>query len=1178
VGRNPRGDDRRVTAPCEVACCPTAAELHGVSVRLGLVGEENACHLVSQLDPFQHGPCLDHAVLGSGRRDQSIAIAERASYASLVIACSSCGQENPEGFRLCGMCGTALVPAAPARDERKVVTALFCDLVGSTAKAERMDPEDVRALLSSYHARVRGELERHGGTVEKFIGDAVMALFGAPVAHEDDPERAVRAALAICEAIAREGDLRVRIGITTGRTLVALGARPAEGEGMAYGDVVNTAARLQAAAAVGTILVDETTFRATERAISYREEPAVEAKGKAEPIHVWTALEARARFGTDVRQLGGGSLVGREPEMSLLIEMLSRVREEREPQLVSLIGVPGIGKSRLVWELFQHVDREPDIVTWRQGRSLPYGEGIALWALGEIVKAQAGILESDSREEAEAKLRRSVAEAVEEEVDWVEEHVLALIGGGADRGTDRRLEAFAAWRAFLEGLARRRPLVLVFEDLHWADDNLLDFVEYVAEWAGGVPLLAICTARPELLARRPTWGDDKANATTLRLSPLADEETARLVHDLLEQVVLPAELQAALLDRAGGNPLYAEEFVRMRGERGADFHTLPESVHGIIAARLDVLVPAEKELLQDAAVLGKVFWPGAVAAIGSEDPETVEQLLHALARKDFVRREQRSSLAGETEFAFWHALVRDVAYEEIPRAGRAARHARAAEWIEGLGRPEDHAELLAHHYTTALELTRASGGSDVELMEPTARALRIAGQRALALNAFPAAAEHFRAALELWPDDGAEQPELLFELGRAEYLARWEGRDALEAARDAFLALEDRERAAETEALLAELALGRGEGDLLALHMEQAEELVAELSGSVVEAHVLNLLGRCRLVGGGSDEEAIRAARQALAVAEELDLDDERAHALNTIGVARFRLGDLGGIEDVDRACEIARSSGSIRTIQRCAGNLAYVLQFVDLRRAIEVAKESEQLLERLGDTEALDLQRANRLSTELLVRPAWDELSEFCDDFIAACEAGSPHRLEPLVRHRRASLRLGRDAFAEALEDARKGLALARASGQQQQLVRGLADCASMLVEAGSFDEARALADEALALGPDSAIRLAWIADELGLGDDVRVLSDRVPVRHPWGEALAAVVHRDYERAADLFAQTGWSSEEALARLKAAERLVAEGRRADADEQLQRSLAFWRAAGATRYIREGEALFAATA
>jgi class 3 adenylate cyclase len=499
--------------------------------------------------------------------------------------------------------------------ERKVVTVLFADLVGFTSRAESLDPEDVDAILRPYHDRLRSELERHGGTVEKFIGDAVMALFGAPVAHEDDPERAVRAALAIRDWARDESELEVRIGITTGEALVALGARTEAGEGMASGDVVNTAARLESAAPVNGILVDETTHRATRDRIAYTEADAVAAKGKSEPVPVWEAQEARSRFGVDIVQTGA-PLVGRLRELDLLIGALGRAREERSPQLVTLVGVPGIGKSRLVFELSGVVEADPELLYWRQGRSLPYGEGVTYWALAEMAKAHAGILETDSPEDAQRKLAEMV-ESLPHPPERLFENLRPLVGLGADAemAADRS-ERFAAWRGFFEALAEQRPTVLVFEDLHWADDDLLDFVDHLVDWASGVPLLVVCTARPELLERRPGWGGGKSNALTLTISPLSDDDTARLLAGLLERAVLPAETQASLLARAGGNPLYAEQFARLLAESGGEELPLPENVQGIIAARLDGLPPEEKQLLQDAAVLGKVFWLGAVRAVG----------------------------------------------------------------------------------------------------------------------------------------------------------------------------------------------------------------------------------------------------------------------------------------------------------------------------------------------------------------------------------------------------------------------------------------------------------------------------------------------------------------------------------------------------------------------------------
>jgi class 3 adenylate cyclase len=605
-----------------------------------------------------------------------------------VPVCPQCGEENPERAKFCLECGAALAehPSA-ALEERKVVSVLFCDLVGFTAASEAADPEDVRARIRPYHARLRQEIERYGGTVEKFIGDAVMAVFGAPVAHEDDAERAVRAGLRILEAIAalNEADptlsLQVRIGINMGEAVVALGARPEEGEGIVTGDVVNTASRLQGAAPVNGIAVSEQTYGATERVFEYEALEPVRVKGKAEPLALFRPLRARARFGSDVTRAHSTPLVGRELEKPLLIGTFERSAQQRSCQLVTIVGEPGVGKSRLCAELFAYIDERPGITRWRQGRSLAYGEGIAFWALGEIVKAECGILESDSPQEAEAKLEQALPGG-DPDLAWLKARLAPLVGAGGEPASQE--ESFAAWRRCLESWAEARETVLVFEDLHWADAALLSFLEHLAEWTEGVPLLVLCTARPELYEQHPTFGANARNAQRINLSALSDAETARLLAALLERAVLPVETQQALLERAGGNPLYAEEFVRLLADRGelAGAAEVPESVQALIAARLDTLSPERKSLLQDAAVLGKVFWAGALAEMGDRELREVELALHELTRKELVRPARTSSMEGEAEYGFWHLLVRDVCYAQIPRAGRAARHRAAAAWIE----------------------------------------------------------------------------------------------------------------------------------------------------------------------------------------------------------------------------------------------------------------------------------------------------------------------------------------------------------------------------------------------------------------------------------------------------------------------------------------------------------------
>ncbi|MDQ3380358.1 MAG: AAA family ATPase [Actinomycetota bacterium] len=1098
--------------------------------------------------------------------------------------CPSCGRENADDASFCSGCGTSLEPES-RREERKVVTVLFADLVGFTAQAESMDPEDVRRLLQPYHARLRSELERRGGTVEKFIGDAVMAVFGAPVAHEDDPERAVRAAFAIRDALVDELD--VRIGITTGEALIALGARPQEGEGMVSGDVVNTAARLQSAAPVNGVLVDETTFRATERAIEYREAASVEAKGKAEPISVWEALEARSRFGVDVRQLGATALVGREDELESLLAALNRARREREPQLVTLVGVPGIGKSRLVWELFQRVDQEPEITLWRQGRSLPYGEGVSFWALGEMVKAQAGVLDTDDAESTEAKLRETVAAVVSDPADaqWLEGHLRPLVGleASSEVGSGRRDEAFAAWRRFLEALAEERALILVFEDLHWADDSLLDFVDHLVDWASGVPILVVGTARPELLSRRPGWGGGKPNALTLSLSPLSDDETAELVHALLERSVLDAEVQQTLLERAGGNPLYAEEFVRMLGERGEDELALPETIQGLIAARLDGLSPEEKALLQAVSVLGKVFWLGAATELAEIERWSAEERLHSLERKEFLRRERRSSVAGEVEYAFRHLLVRDVAYGQIPRGVRADKHRVAARWIESLGRPEDHAEMVAHHYLSALELSRAAGQPTTDIAEAARDALREAGDRASSLNSFGGAVRFYDEALALDAFDDADRADVLFRRARALNLAGGQGRDeALEEARGALLKGGDFERAAEADALLAEFWWLRGNRDRSLEHLGRARSLVAELPPSAAKAHVLSQVSRYRALAG-ENEEAISVGQEALGMAEALGLDEIRAHALDNIGVAKVNLGDLTGLDDLERSIEIAVVARSPEA-SRAFNNLGALVWFLgDARRASSLIDEAVRVSEQLGNATVGKYSRILQIQ-HLFVKGEWDEGFRRADAFLEACETGESHYLESNIRGERASARLARGDVEGALDDVRKMLAPARSAGDPQSLMPALTGAARLYAGVGRVDEARALVREALADAPAEALAawtlsdLAWVAAELECAGELGALLDPSHLGTKWSDAAHALLRGDFLTAAEISYDIGNLDDEALARLRAAEQFVAEGRRAEADEQLSQSLAFWRSVGATRYIREGEALLAKTA
>jgi predicted ATPase/class 3 adenylate cyclase len=1104
-----------------------------------------------------------------------------------VLVCAKCGRENADDARFCSGCGASLAaPVSAQREERKVVTILFADLVGFTSKAERLDPEDVRATLSPYYAQLREELERHGGTVEKFIGDAVMAVFGAPVAHEDDPERAVRAAVAIREAIIEDGRLQVRIAVTTGEALVTLDANTSEGEGMVAGDVVNTAARLQTAAPVNGILVDESTQRATRNAIDYREGEPVEAKGKTEPVRAWEAREARSRFGVDVTQ-EGAPLVGRQREVDFLTDALTRAREERSPQLVTLVGVPGIGKSRLVYELSRVVDAQPELITWRQGRSLPYGDGVTYWALAEMAKAQAGVFETDTPEEAERKLAEAVSAVVAENSERVLENLRPLVGlvaEGEPRG-DKRAERFAAWRQFFEALAEQRPVVLVFEDLHWADDDLLDFIDHLVDWATGVALLVVCVTRPELLERRPGWGGGKPNALTLSVSPLSDEETARLLAGLLDRSVLPADLQVTLLARAGGNPLYAEQFARLvaETEQGAELR-LPENVQGIIAARLDGLSVNEKQLLQDAAVLGKVFWLGAVSVVGGREPREAEEALHALARKEFVRRERRSSVGADEEYAFRHVLVRDVAYAQIPRTGRAERHERAARWIEQLGRPEDHAEMLAHHYLEAIRLRRASGQeAGPELLERARLAARDAGDRALALGAFPSAAHLYEAALELWAQDDAERPALLLAYARSRVDDGALDESVLEEAASGLLQAGSREAAAEARTLLAGVWLNRGKRPQAVAQLETAFSLVEDRGPSPEKAYVLQELARMAMMGSDFGR-AIELGSESLRLAEQLGLAATRSRSLNTIGVAKIQLGDRRGIEDLEQAVAIAAAAHSHEEGPAVA-NLTWETALLgDLRRAGELHEESRRVAERLGLDSFIRWQRAEHVF-HCHWEGRWDEAFATADGFIREVEAGKAHYMEAACRYIRGTIQLARGNTETALADARLAVESARGAHDPQTLSPAMLFAARTSFAVGDRDQANALADELLAAWGSQGIPAvhecvdgAWAFSELGRGSEFVEALDRSRAQTPWHEAARLVVAGDLAGAADCYAEIGSVPDEAYARLRAAAALVEAGRRADADAQLRLALPVLAKLGATAWTAEAEALLAESA
>ncbi|MGZ6589439.1 MAG: BTAD domain-containing putative transcriptional regulator, partial [Solirubrobacteraceae bacterium] len=1071
---------------------------------------------------------------------------------------------------------TAPVEIGSPREERKVVTVLFVDPGGSADEAGGLDPEEVRLVQERYSIPFRREIERYGGTVDRFADDAVIALFGAPRAHEDDPERAVRAALAIRSWAREEEGRHVRIGIATGEALVRIGAQPHAGEGMAAGEVITTAPRLAAAASPNGIHVGESVYQATKRAIDYREVEPVPANGKA--FTVWEALQARPRV--DVDEVHEAStLVGRVREIELLLSTFARVREERAPQLVTLVGVPGIGKSRLVYELMRALEAKPELVIWRRGRSLSYGDGVSFWALAEIVKAEAGILESDTEDEASDKLSRVVHEllGVEVEAQWVEGELRPLAGlpGDGEPALDRRNEAFAAWRRFFEALAERHPLVLVFEDLHWADDGLLDFIDALVEWIGGVPLLVLATARPELLERRPQWAGGKANAATLSLSPLPDQETVRLLNALLERSVRPTETQA-LLSHTGGNPLYAVQYARMLSERGdADALPLPGTVHAIIAARLDALSVEEKSLLQNAAVVGRVFWGGAL----DSDPEAVRVALHSLERKEFVGRESHSAVAGEEQYVFRHVLLHDVAYGQIPRADRADLHLRAAEWLESFGRREDHAETIAQHYLSTLQYLRALGNDCSRIAAPARRALVEAGERASRLNAFEVAAGYYDQALALWPHDDAKRPLVSFAFAEALHRRGAEGqRERLQQAKEELLAIGDLERAAEAEAMLAEAAWFDGNDELCRQHLERALGLLHQRPASAARARVLATVARHRANPIAEWEAVVDLASEALTIAEALDLAEIRADARITLGKARVFLADAAGLEDIEQGLALAVATNSLIVAERGyeALWLAIAIEATsEFRRLPEVYEEAIRVAERLGNIHLLRSAQSAMIATQRFVGE-WDDALQAADAFIAESERAGTHPHG--VRLQRAYIRQARDDSAGALEDIEKSLEAQKAREASSRPHLRSVMAVFLLVELGRLEQARTLADEVVDRHPWLGLsEFALIAADVGYLSKVRAALDALSRRRPPDIAAEAIIEGRFVEAADVLAEMGRMAAAARVRLRAAETLVAEGCHGEASEQLDKALAFYRSVSATRYIRQAEALVAAS-
>ncbi len=918
------------------------------------------------------------------------------------MACPSCGVVNPQGAKFCAECGTRLgdacascgatrptptarfcaecgspfgdlarpasavggtgVPAslpAPVA-ERRLVTVLFADLVGFTTLADGRDPEETRELLTRYFDLAREVVEGHGGVVEKFIGDAVMAVWGAPVAREDDAERAVRGALELVDAVRTLGpDILARAGVLTGEAAVTLRA---VGQGMVAGDLVNTASRVQSVAPPGTVLVGESTRQAAERSVVFEAAGEPLLKGKVAPVPVFRALRV-------VAERGGGNrserleapFVGRDEELRLLKEFLHATFREKRPRLVSVTGQAGIGKSRLAWEFLKYIDGRIEDIYWHEGRCPAYGEGVTFWALGEMVRSRAGLVESDDPATTRAKVVATVEAWIQDESERaaVAPALLALLGVDPAPPGGRE-ELFAGWRTFFERIADRGPVAMVFEDLHWADPGLLDFIDHLLEWARSSPIYVVTLARPELLERRPTWGAGKRSFVGIALEPLSEPDMRALLAGLVPG--LPERAVRAIVERADGIPLYAVETVRKLVAEGrlveadgvyapaGDLSDLavPETLQALIAARLDALEPDDRALVCDAAILGQSFTPPALAAVVGVPEVDLGPRLDGLVRRELLIRDRDPRSPELGQYRFVQALIREVAYGTLAKRDRRLRHLAAARHFEALG-DEELAPLLAAHYVAAFRSSAPGEEADAAAIQARI-ALRAAAARATALGSPAQAVALLREALEVTTSPG-EALDLLEQAGRAATDAgHYDEAEAL-LRRAVGMARDGGDRtlvARTTTALLRALLAG--------FRTHAADEVVAAVAPEFPdplegpEVLRLNALIARASIFGGSADHGLALAERALAAAERLDDVELIVETLSTKGMILPNLGrPYEGRALTGAARDLATAHGMSELALRAESGLVLALLDDDPRAAVALARDVLHKARRLG-------------------------------------------------------------------------------------------------------------------------------------------------------------------------------------------------------------------------------------
>ena len=866
------------------------------------------------------------------------------------------------------MFGTAGQPAvagaSPAnvssalQAERRLVSVLFTDLVGFTAIAEGRDAEDTRILLSRYFELGREIIERYGGTVEKFIGDAVMAVWGAPVAHENDAERAVRAGLDLVAAVpSLSQGLAARAGILSGDAAITIGAT---NQGMVAGDLVNTASRLQSVAPAGTVLVGEGTQRAASAAIVFEAVNEQNLKGKSVPVKAYRAVRVIAeRGGRGRSDRLEAPLIGRDDELRLLKDLFHATAREKRPRIVSITGQAGVGKSRITRELSRYLDGIVETVYWHSGRTPPYGEGITFWALGEMVRERAGLAETDDEPTTRARIAETVATWVSDEQErrWIEPALLALLGADGGAQTSRE-ELFSAWRTFFERIAAAGPTVMVFEDLEWADAGLLTFIDHLLDWSRGVPLFIITLARPELIDRRPDWGAGRKNFIALGLEPLPETEMRELLGGLVPG--LPERAARSIVARADGIPLYAMETVRMLVAEGklveaegayrpsADLSAIavPETLHALIAARLDTINPTERSLVQDGAVLGQSFTVDGLAAVSRMEPEAVEEHLRALVRRELLIQESDPRSPERGQYAFVQAMIREVAYGTLTKPDRRARHLAAARYFESLGE-EEIAGALAAHYLAAYRVSAA--GPEAQALAAQARiSLKAAATRAAALGSPEQAAVYYAQAVEV-TDDVPEAADLLEQAGVNERVAgHYESSEKhLRTAIERWRQLGDQAGIARATGLLGQALVGPHNDQAIDL-LEPAATEFAGLGDNSALAFIEHQLARANWLSG-NEALAIELADRAIGRAERINDVPLVADALITKGslISITRVHE--GMALLRAGQELAEANGLTSTSVRGLLNISATAYGVDPLMAQNTAREVVTLARRLG-------------------------------------------------------------------------------------------------------------------------------------------------------------------------------------------------------------------------------------